>query len=102
MVSLSALHRDNPDNLHITTCHTMKSNGRTYVAEEHITLREHNAPSPRKRELSRNDCQGSGQATLTMSPTNSTEAGDNSEGGEVGEADTVSSNSGPVIQCRRK
>ena len=31
-----------------------------------------------------------------------TDVGDNSGGGEVWEADTVSTNLGPVIQCRKK
>ena len=37
MVFLSALLCYNPENPHITTCHTMKPSGRIHIAEERIT-----------------------------------------------------------------
>ena len=104
MVSFCAPHRDNPDIPHIPTCRTHKPSPWTYIAadpEHGRTQRtfcpEEGTESERLAAVTACDCDNaSGDSTTGM------DAGDNSRGGEAWEADTVSTNSGPVIQCREK
>ena len=104
MVSFCAPHRDNPDIPHIPTSHTHKPLAWTYIAADpnigenttHLRL-EQGTESERHAGVTVCDCDNASGDSTT-----GTDAGDNTEGGEAWEADTVSMNSGPVIQCRKK
>ena len=102
MVSLCALHRDNLENPHITTCHTKKPYVRTNIAKEPITREnrtfcpEEGTESERQARVRVGDCDN-----VFVETTTGTDARDNSGGGEVWEADIMSTNLGPMIQCRK-
>ena len=104
MVSFCAPHCDNPDIPHIPTCHTNKLLAWTYIAADPIHRRTQRTFCPEDgTELERQagvtpcDCDNASRDSTT-----GTDAGDNTGGGEAWEVDTVSMNSGPVIQCRKK
>ena len=64
---------------------------------ERILCPEEGTNSERQAGVRAGDCDNaSGEMTT------GTDAGDNTGGGEAWEADTVSTNFGPVIQCRKK
>ena len=104
MVSFCAPPRNNPDIPHIPTCHTHKPSLWTYIAAdpEHGRTQRTFCPDD-NTELER-------QAAVTAcdydnafgDSTTGTYVGDNSRGGEAWEADIVSTNCVPAIQCREK
>ena len=53
--------------------------------------------SERQAGIKAGDCDNASGETTT-----GTDAGDNTGGGEAWKADTISTNSGPEIQCRKK
>ena len=104
MVSFCAPHRDNPDIPHIPTCHTNKPLEWTYIAadSEHERTQctfcpDDGTESERQVGVTACDCDNASGDSTTR-----TDGGDNTGGGEAWKADTVSTNSGPVIQCRKK
>ena len=104
MVSFCAPPHDNPDIPHIPTCHTEKPSPWTYIAvdlehgrTQHTFYPDDGTESKRQAAVTACDCDNASGDLTT-----GTYARDNSRGGEAWEADTVSTNCTPVIQCREK